>query len=215
MNEAQKAFIAATVAQSKTEILEDIKTGRMPKDVSNFGLLHDHVDANEYGGMCEDGWYERANLLFPHRTDPDTISTQEAMDAANSVQNTVNKWLTVGGHHIDAELLVMQMGMLDDEQIDCLADPQRMDEAYGMLQDMQARVGVSEATIALVARICFAQAGTRMFVVGGDLGGAPVGLAELLEQNYQDDEFCAWAISAKADDEWKQMHCETVRCISN
>jgi hypothetical protein len=32
----------------------DVRAGRVPQEVQSFGHLHDHVDANEYGGFCID-----------------------------------------------------------------------------------------------------------------------------------------------------------------
>lgn len=60
--------------EMKAEILEDIRTGAMPADVADFSSLHDHADANEYAGFCDEdrraGW----------STD-DLIAVQEIVDA--------------------------------------------------------------------------------------------------------------------------------------
>lgn len=92
----QRSFILRAISRAKREILDDMDSGRVPRDVQTFADLHDHVDANEYGGLCGDMWIERANLLFPERTDPDTISTQGAMDAANLIQGALHQWLQAG-----------------------------------------------------------------------------------------------------------------------
>ena len=42
-------------ARMLAEIREDVASGRVPKWVGTFANLHDFVDANEYGGLCEDG----------------------------------------------------------------------------------------------------------------------------------------------------------------
>ncbi len=42
--------IEASVAQAVNEIVRDVQQGVVPK-VVNFSELHDHVDANEYGGL--------------------------------------------------------------------------------------------------------------------------------------------------------------------
>jgi hypothetical protein len=41
------------IKRAKEEILDDIETGRVPATVTRFAELHDYVDANEYGGLCE------------------------------------------------------------------------------------------------------------------------------------------------------------------
>ena len=41
------------LAQAKAEILKDIEDNVLPTDVSTFAELHDHVDANWYGGLFD------------------------------------------------------------------------------------------------------------------------------------------------------------------
>jgi hypothetical protein len=41
--------------RGKREILDDIAAGIQPQNVASFSELHDHVDANEYGGFAEEG----------------------------------------------------------------------------------------------------------------------------------------------------------------
>lgn len=57
-----------TVALMKAEILRDIAIGRVPKTVESFSELYDYVDANCYGGFCDDKyasemrkWYNFTN----------------------------------------------------------------------------------------------------------------------------------------------------------
>lgn len=69
--------IAESIARSKREILEDIKKGIVPASVSEFSALHDYVDANEYGGLCEEKY-------------PWDIPSVEI------IQNAVNDWLRAG-----------------------------------------------------------------------------------------------------------------------
>lgn len=74
--------LAPIIERSKREILEDIEAGTVPSTVATFSELHDYVDANEYGGLCEEdsivgaygGW----------------------VDDANKIQNAVNAWLVAG-----------------------------------------------------------------------------------------------------------------------
>lgn len=66
--------VDAAVERGKAEILEDIATGRVPASVADFASLHDYVDANEYGGLCEDR--------------PSVGAMR-----ANDVQNALHQWL--------------------------------------------------------------------------------------------------------------------------
>ncbi|VTU38349.1 hypothetical protein H4CHR_04403 [Variovorax sp. PBS-H4] len=94
----QQAFFEEILARMKAEILADMSTGRVPAFVTSFGDLHDHVDANEYGGLCEDGVIELGNSLFTERTDPDTLQTQAMMDVSNDLQDECDEWLKAGDH---------------------------------------------------------------------------------------------------------------------
>lgn len=50
---------------------------------------------------------------------------------------------------LDADCRAHQFDLTDQEQIDCLSDPERRDEAIGMLEDLLARCGMqSAATVA-------------------------------------------------------------------
>lgn len=84
-------FIAERVAQSKTEILADIaervtnsKGEQMTVEaIHGFADLHDYVDANCYGGLCDDDY-------------PFTIGSDD--DPAGEIQDAVHEWLVAGGH---------------------------------------------------------------------------------------------------------------------
>lgn len=69
--------IAKATARAKAEILADIATGRVPADVASFAALHDYVDANEYGGLCEES------------IDPTFVPV-------NEIQNSLDAWLARG-----------------------------------------------------------------------------------------------------------------------
>lgn len=95
----QAAFIVAAIAQSKAEILRDIAAGTVPADVPDFATLHDYVDANCYGGLCDDDAERDAKVraLFPRQSDdePEGFTARE-MDAYNAIQDAVNAWLVAG-----------------------------------------------------------------------------------------------------------------------
>lgn len=80
---------AEAVAAAKREIVEDIASGLVPQTVSTFSQLHDYVDANEYGRLCDevyeefDPWADDANM--------------EAWQAfCGAVQAEVAEWVAAG-----------------------------------------------------------------------------------------------------------------------
>lgn len=82
----------AAVERAKSEILADIASGRVPASVATFSELHDHVDANEYGGLCESPW-------CPEDWDAETDAERDArQDAGSRVQGAVAAWMLSGGH---------------------------------------------------------------------------------------------------------------------
>jgi hypothetical protein len=77
---ARRWTLDAIVGRMKSDIVADITAGRMPAHVRTFSALHDHVDANEYGGLC----------------DPDCpfdAGTQADADTINAAQDEVDSWL--------------------------------------------------------------------------------------------------------------------------
>lgn len=102
---AQQAFYDATLARMKAEISKDVATGRVPQDVASFGDLNDHVDANEYGGACEDSdstgpkGLDRMAELFPDPAgapDYGTMNSQAGMDVNNELQDAADAWIKSG-----------------------------------------------------------------------------------------------------------------------
>ena len=72
--------LAAVVARSKVEILEDMHAGIVPCHVSSFAELHDYVDANGYGGAFEEPF----------------DGSGEACRFWNAVQDTLDAWIKAG-----------------------------------------------------------------------------------------------------------------------
>jgi hypothetical protein len=102
---AQQAFYAATLARMKAEISKDAATGRVPHTAASYSELDDHVDANTYGGACEDsdstGWkgLDRMAAIFPDpegTPDYGTMNSQTGMDVANELQNEADAWIKTG-----------------------------------------------------------------------------------------------------------------------
>ena len=79
----REALMEAAVARAKREIQADVKLGRVPTSVTSFSELHDYVDANEYGGLCDDGQ--------PGMDHEDWIAW------GNSIQTRVDTWIKGGG----------------------------------------------------------------------------------------------------------------------
>jgi hypothetical protein len=71
--------MAALIARVKAEIAADITRGVVPATVVSFSELHDYVDANTYGGLCDDG-------------DNADVTTDELI----VMQDAVHEWLAAG-----------------------------------------------------------------------------------------------------------------------
>lgn len=80
----------------KQEIFEDIKTGRVPADCPSFSALHDYVDANCYGGFCEDDEMQALTDSFGG-IDEDEGMPAALIDFLNDAQNSIDLWIKGGG----------------------------------------------------------------------------------------------------------------------
>ena len=67
------------IERMKREILADVRKGVVPVTCVSFSELHDYVDANCYGGFCDDGF--------------DTTK----VDAINAAQDAIDLWIKAGG----------------------------------------------------------------------------------------------------------------------
>jgi hypothetical protein len=75
----------AVIKRARQEILKDVAAGRVPATVQSFAELHDHIDANEYGGGRE--WPEKE------------WSTDRFCTFWNHVQDVLDRWIRAGGLH--------------------------------------------------------------------------------------------------------------------
>ena len=91
-----KAILEETVERMKREVLTDVKLGKVPATVKAFSDLHDYVDANEYGGFCEE---EFVDMLVQHfgGQNEGTGMPQGMLDFINSAQNSIDSWIKNGG----------------------------------------------------------------------------------------------------------------------
>jgi hypothetical protein len=78
--------ITETAEQAKREIAEDTESGIVPATVTDFSSLHDYVDANEYGGLCDDD-FEYADVF---------TFDDSGYAAVNAMQDKVEEWLKAG-----------------------------------------------------------------------------------------------------------------------
>jgi hypothetical protein len=86
-----------TVERMKKEIIADIMAGRVPLSIKEFGDLDNYVDANEYGGFCEDEFGERLDAHFGGRVESGVMPDGEMLYIADA-QSAIDKWIKAGGH---------------------------------------------------------------------------------------------------------------------
>ena len=88
--------INETIERMKQEILEDIEAGRVPPDCPSFSSLHDYVDANCYGGFCDDDEMQMFTNNFGGISEekgmPDAL-----IDYLNEAQNSIDRWIKDDG----------------------------------------------------------------------------------------------------------------------
>jgi hypothetical protein len=77
----------STIARMKKEVLEDMAAGRVPVSVKNFGDLHSHVDANYYGGFCDDKIADQLEKFY---------GQDNYVSFMNECQEAVHEWLEGG-----------------------------------------------------------------------------------------------------------------------
>lgn len=68
----------------------------MPRTVKTFAELHDYVDANEYGGFCEDKFTGELIEYFGG-LDEHTGIPQKMLHFVNAAQNIIDVWIQEGG----------------------------------------------------------------------------------------------------------------------
>lgn len=88
--------LAESIERMKREIIDDIKAKRVPADCPSFSALHNYVDANCYGGFCEEN---EMQTLMDHFGE---LNEEEGMPAAlidylNEAQNSIDRWIKKGG----------------------------------------------------------------------------------------------------------------------
>jgi len=90
-----KTDVTALAERMKTDILADVAKGIVPASVRSFEDLHSFVDANAYGGLCEDETFDR--LVDSHRGEGEEGLPQSLITLINQAQGIVDQWLVQGG----------------------------------------------------------------------------------------------------------------------
>ena len=85
-----------SIERMKQEIIEDIKTGRVPADCPSFSALHDYVDANCYGGFCEDDVMQALTDHFGGHDENESMP-DSLIGYLNDAQNSIDRWFKEGG----------------------------------------------------------------------------------------------------------------------
>lgn len=95
--------LEVTVFRMKEEILSDVRELKVPVDVKSFSELHDYVDANEYGGFCEDDGITDSLIAQYGGRDEDEGMPQGVLDFMNAAQSTISVWIADGGLRKETE----------------------------------------------------------------------------------------------------------------
>lgn len=84
------------IERMKQEIIDDVKSRLVPADCPSFSSLHDYVDANCYGGFCED---EEMQALTDHfqGSDENEGMPSTLINYLNDAQNSIDHWIRGGG----------------------------------------------------------------------------------------------------------------------
>lgn len=90
--------LEATVIRMKDEIRRDIKAGVVVPQINSFSELHNYVDANEYGGFCDDSFIDALIAHFGGRNEHEGMP-DGMLDYMNAAQDQINEWLSEDGHN--------------------------------------------------------------------------------------------------------------------
>lgn len=91
--------LAQTVERMKAEIVLDALKGVVPFTVHSFSELHDYVDANEYGGFCEDDAQDRVMKAIDEPSIKWHVAQQLFYEFTSEAQNLVADWIRDYGLH--------------------------------------------------------------------------------------------------------------------
>lgn len=98
--------LSETIVRMKYEILSDVARGDISDidQIKSFTELNELIDANEYGGFCDDGFMESLIAHFGGR-DPSGGMPDEAIRYINDAQNSISGWIESGGLNDDRRVI--------------------------------------------------------------------------------------------------------------
>lgn len=85
-----------TVTRMQAEVMTDIRAGIVDRRCKSFSDLHDYVDANCYGGFCDDALADALIAHFGGRDEHEGMP-QGMLDYMNTAQNRIDLWIKEGG----------------------------------------------------------------------------------------------------------------------
>lgn len=85
-----------SIKRMKQEIIDDVKAGLVPIDCPSFSSLHDYVDANCYGGFCENNEMQALTDHFGE-FGKDEGMPEALINYLNDAQNSIDRWIKKGG----------------------------------------------------------------------------------------------------------------------
>jgi len=108
LSKEQRAFVEERILQGVNEIGARLVAqrpfypeGPVPSSsLRDFAGLHDYCDANALGGLCDEAVSAAGNMLFPERTDFDTVQTQAWMAVSGQIQDAIAEWLVGAGQEL-------------------------------------------------------------------------------------------------------------------
>jgi hypothetical protein len=82
-----------TVARMASEITQDMARQVVPANVNTFIELHEYVDANEYGGFCDDATADKFIAAFGGRNADNYGMPDGYVEFINACQDAIGQWL--------------------------------------------------------------------------------------------------------------------------
>lgn len=122
---AYEELLMREVACCKFEIIQDVCDNIVPIDVDGFSSLHDHVDANSYGGMTNDLKFDEIissltdivsgdkNAELIKKSHPNTVGGRQiefaiTIQFLNDRNNLISDWIESGRMKMDCESMIRQ-----------------------------------------------------------------------------------------------------------
>jgi hypothetical protein len=98
--------LVTIVERMKREIVEGVRCGVIPYNVTRFGDLDDYVDANCLADLCEDEVFDALVEQYGGRDEHEGIP-QGMIDFINDCEDAVDAWIKSGGIALELGTLSM------------------------------------------------------------------------------------------------------------